>query len=657
MEDGLIIEKEQEQLRRLVSFQKVTILILLKWSGLLVSVFTCLALAFTAFIVAHYAKSNHRFDATTQLLFNPRQTARIQNMSEKQLLTILDRSSLKRKVGDLVDMDRSEKECLGIDLEVVQERRPTNLFTLTAHAPTWKGAVAKVNAYAEVLIDGYGEYRKKDLENWCESLAQRKANLQSQVAELESEENVLKAKAGVAAPAEMLTMITGLLTDQRRNLSLLGVQVANEEQRKRKLEGIVGTSGMAISENAAAIRRKSEEVAALDREIAKLREIYTDKNPKVAGKLEERDVLLSNYAAFLREKGIEGVKIESIDSVEKAAGELADTVLHLDVIKENQRALEAEIKANEKRSEELTALIPSFDRLRVRRADLDQTMRDLDEQVENIAYLLMSVRNDLRQVEKAGGAGDKDPLRAKNFVLAIAGAAFGTVGLAFWILVVELLFGNVIDGRELKAYDDILFIGSLPKPGAMPEQDEKDVHGVVALKFIGADLPRGVVLVCRLPGADVQPKFREALDWSLSMSGDRSFLLEIVQSSEFEAPEGAESLLGAVKKGDAGWYPVNNRYTLAPTELQMLQADLATLRGEYDHVFIRVKGGLHRGGSFFAQLLGICDSALIVAGAGKTSRSWLTYARKCIMDAARPSMGLAVGVKTKTVKAEMEAKS
>ena len=94
-----------------------------------------------------------------------------------------------------------------------------------------------------------------------------------------------------------------------------------------------------------------------------------------------------------------------------------------------------------------------------------------------------------------------------------------------------------------------------------------------------------------------------------------------------------------------------------PEDFQMLQADLATLRGEYDHVFIRVKGGIRRGGSFFAQLLGVCDSALVVAGAGATARASLAYARRCIKESGKPAMGLATGVKTKVVKAEMEVKA
>ena len=656
MED-VSLEKEQEQLRKFVAFQKVVTLILLKWSWLLAFVFISLAVGFSLVIVSHYAKSGHRFASKTQLLYNPRQIARIQNMSEKQLLTVLDRASIKRKVAEKLKLDRNEEECLSVDLEVVQEKKPPNLFTLTAHAPTREGAAAKVNAYAAVMIEGYVEYRNLDLENWRDSLERRKSNIQGQIADIESEENTLKGKSGVAAPAEMLTMLTGFLTDQRRNLSQLVVQIANEEKKKIKLESIVGISGRSISDNAATIRRKSDELAALDKEIAKLREVYTDKNPKVMGKLDERKAMLDDYMEFLKKKGIEGVNIEAIDRLEKAAGELAEIVMRLDVIDENKRALEQDIKENEKRTEELTAMIPAFDRLRVRRTDLEQTLRDLDDQVENIAYLQMSVRNDLRQVEQARGAGDNDPMKPKNFGVAFGGAFFGTIGLAFWLIVLELFFGKLIDGRDLKAYDDIFYLGALPRADKVSETEEKDVLGVVALKFIDADIPKGVVLICRLYGADEQPKFREALDWSLTMSGDRTICLEIVSGSDFTPPDGCETLLCAVKKGDACWFPVDNHYTLAPTELQMLQADLATLRGEYDHVFISMHGGVRRGGSFFSQMLSVCDSALIVAGVGKTPRTWFAYARQCILDAGKPMMGIVTGASRRMVKTEMETKS
>ena len=66
-------------------------------------------------------------------------------------------------------------------------------------------------------------------------------------------------------------------------------------------------------------------------------------------------------------------------------------------------------------------MIPAYERLQVNRADLEQTMRGLDEQERNIAFLQMSMKNDLQQIERAGGADDTNPFRVKNFAIAAGG--------------------------------------------------------------------------------------------------------------------------------------------------------------------------------------------------------------------------------------------
>ena len=653
MEEELT-EAESEQMRRLAILQKVACLILRKWGWLLFFAFLLLTGAFSSYLVWHTAKSDHRFEASTRLLYSPRQVAQIQNMNERQLLTVLERKSLKRRVADRIPLSADERMCLGIDLTLTQEKRPTNLFTLKANAPSLMAAVRKVNAYAEVLIDEYVEYRSRDLGHWRDSLVSRKQDLRDQIAAVDSEAGALKGQTGVVAPVESLTMVNKLLSDQRRNLSLLAIDIANEELKKKKEEEGVGSIGGIVAANAAMIRRKSAEIAAVDAEIAKLREVYTDRNPKVSGKVEDRAALLEAYTAFLREKGIEGVDLAEVERVEHLASELAATSMKLDALYENRRALELEIAENEKKADELTNMIPAYERLQANRADLEQTMRGLDEQERNITFLQMSIKNDLQQIERAGGADDTNPFRAKNFAFAVGGAFVCVLVMAFWLLAVEFAAGRVIGLDEMMAYGDFVPLGSLPRPGAMKADDEKDVLGVVALKFVGVDVAKGVVLDCRLPGVPEQPKFRAALEWSLAMSGERALWLEVVSSSGFAPPEGAESMINTFCKGDRGWFPVENRYAIAPTELQMLQADLAALREKFEHVFLVMPDGLRRGGSFFDQLLSVCDSALVVVGAGKTPRSSFAYVRKHVREAKRPALALAAGVSAGKVRREME---
>ena len=650
-------ESEREQLARLALLQKVSKLILAKWAWLIVVVFALLATSFSVYLVRHTATSGHRFKAVTSLMYAPRQVARIENMSDKQLMSVLSRRSIKRRVGNEVPMPISEKECLTIDLEIVQGRHPSNIFTLTARAPTRTSAVAKVNAYAAELVKEYVSYRTRDLENWRDSIAVRKQSLQRQIADLEAEESTVKASAGVVAPVETLTMLNSMLSDQRRNQSDLSVQIANEEAKRKRLETAVGKIGPLVAMHAGSIRRKSEEIAQLDAEIARLRELYTDANPKVIGKLEDRERLLASYTTFLEENGISDIDVSDIDRVAESANDLAETTMRIAALQENLVAVNRAIEANEKRAGELTAVIPAYERLRVRRADMDSITRSLEDQIDNIAYLEMSISNDLRQIERTEGADGTNPLRSRNFVIAFAAAGFCSAMLAVWILALELAFGKVSGGREIAAYDDVRYLGALPPPGRMPESTEKDVLGVIALKVSDAEVPNGIVLVSRLPGAEWHPKFWETLDWTLSMAGRPTFTLEIVANAEFTPPEGAETLVSTVYKGQRGWFPVDNRYTLAPTELQILQADLQQLREQYDLIFIHMPSDIRRGGSFYDQLLAVCDIALLGIGVGRTPRNWFSYARTHVEAAKKQAMAVALGESPRKVRREMEAKT
>ncbi len=651
--EGDLLDAERERLQRYMALQRVAFGIIKKWLWLLILSFVFFSGVFAVGLVWHSARSVHRFTATTRLLYSPRKIERLQNISDKQLLSVIDRNSLKRKVGEKLQLAISERECLGDDLTVVQERKPTNLFTLTAASPTWVGAVRKVNCYAETLVEEYVEYRKRDLANLHAALMMRKTNLQNQIAEIESEETIAKGKAAVASPIETLVTLNALLSDQRRNLSLLKVQVANEEIKRHRLEQEVGDIGPAVLANATLIRKKSEELAEIDRELARLREIYTDINPKVLGKLDDRKACLAEFAALLHEHGLEGVDLESLGKVEKAAGELAELSLRMEVLAESQRSLQQEIESNEARSNELTAIIPSLERLRLKRAGLEETMRDFESQLADIDFLQMSLENDLQQLERAGGAGDKNPLGIKNFVLAIGGAAICTGSILVWIIALEIMFGKMRDADELAAYGDIAVLGALPRSGVMPEDEAKDVLGFVALAFCTIELPKDVTLVCRLPGVGIQKRFRETLDWSLTMAGVRSFWLSVVPTAGFEPPEGAETLINTVRKGSEGYFPVANRFMLAPTELQMLQADIEALKADFDQIFIFMPGGLRRGGSFFSQLLSVSSCAFIVAGANLTPRSELAYVRKQVNEAAKPMVGVVTGVSAHAARKEM----
>ena len=92
------------------------------------------------------------------------------------------------------------------------------------------------------------------------------------------------------------------------------------------------------------------------------------------------------------------------------------------------------------------AMVPEYEHLRTRHADVEKSVRDLGEQLDDIAYLESSLHNDLRQIERAGGAGDKGPIGARQILQALVGTIVCFGGLFFWVLMLEFCFGKVRGG-------------------------------------------------------------------------------------------------------------------------------------------------------------------------------------------------------------------
>ena len=656
MTDEKTNENEQAQLRKIISFQKVALGIFLKWKWLFLLLFLLLGVAFTNYLRVKALTSVSRFEASTRLLFNPKKVPKIESLTEQQLLSILDRPSLKRKIAEHIEMSLEERQCLTKDVEVVQERHPPNVFTLTVASQTENGAAQKANAYAEILIEEYVAYRTTDLENRRVSIAARRKTLLDQLSAIEAEEKTLKTKTGVVSPQEALLNLNTLISDQRRNLSALGVDIANENVKRSRLEKEVGASGPAIIANAAAIRHRAEVIAAADKEIATMREIYTDINPKIVGKLEDRNALVRELESFLKSKGVAGLNVDGIDQVEKSAGELAECGTRLAALGEKRRALEQETADNEKKAAELTAMIPEYERLSAHHADMELSVRALGEELSDIAYSESTLRNDLRQIERARNGEDRGSLGAKKIVIALGVDLMFFGAILVVVLILEFAYGKVRGGKEIAAYSEIRFLGSIPGPGNLPDEDAREVMGVVALKLLMPDALKDVMLVATLPGAAKDTRFAEVLDYTAKLSGKRLFSLTLVSSADFSPPADGEQMIGAVRKEARGWFPVQNRLALAPSELEMLQADIAELRKDFDAVFVLMEGGMRKGGSFFDQLLGICEAAVLIVSASHTPRSWFNYVRRHMEAAKKPMVAIATGAPAAVIRAEMEAK-
>ena len=191
----------------------------------------------------------------------------------------------------------------------------------------------------------------------------------------------------------------------------------------------------------------------------------------------------------------------------------------------------------------------------------------------------------------------------------------------------------------------------------MPEDEAREAMGVVALKTLLAAKDAKTIFACRLPWAEPNAAFAEVMDFTATMSGASSFLLDIVSHTDFTPPEGAEEMIGVVRSGQRGWFPAANRFALAPTELQMLKADIATLGESFDNIFIRIEDVVRVGGTFFDQLLEMSDAVLLVVGSGRTPRSSFAFARRHLKQSGKLVMAIAVDSSAKMVRKDMEVLS
>lgn len=656
MSDELSAE-ELERLRKMTALGKVSLGIVLKWTWLFAVVFLVLFAGASWYLVRRSARSDWRFTATTRLMYMPFQGTKVPAMGDKQLFRVLDRRSLKVRVKEKIPLPEGEDNTLGGSLEIHQERQPSTIYTLVAHSGSQEAAVRKANAYAAILISEYGEWRVKDLNRWNGDAADRRARLLTERTRIENEIANLKIQAGTDTPVETQTALNTLISEERRNLLMLDVEIETAEKTRESLKGDAPKVAAELIARAPELRKLKAAIEELDDEIAKLRQVYTDLNPRVQGKLDDRAELEKRYQEIVAECGGEAPGEDQIRRMERDQTSVLDITSKLEALKEARKNLEETLKGNEERAKVLLEVAPQVMVLAHRRRDLEFELEELDEQISNASHMLENAQSELQQLEPAVGAVDRWPYRTENFVFAAAAAGGCTGALALVVVVSGLLFGRVRGAQELAAAGDIRVLGSIPGRWAIRRHREeaKEAMGVVANHFMEAPESKGVVMVCRLKGAKPEPMFEEELDWALSMSGVRSFTLTVVREGNRDVPqEGAETMLNTVRKGPKGWFPVVNRYSLAPTELQMLAADIAALRSEFDCIFLAVHGGLRRGGDFTGQLLGLCDSALLLAGTNRTRRSELTYARRLAKAAGKPLMGLVTGARTRVMRKELE---
>ena len=455
------LDAEELRLRRLNALRGIAQIIARRWLWAFLAALVVVSGALTALLARRTARSCERAVVTTKLQFYPKSAAKIPALDAKQVLQILTRAALVRTYIEEAGLVGVERLRAWIDLSIEQNRWDPRLFEITTKASTEARAVEKANAFADVCLKEYEAYRRAELEKWLTTIGARRQELTDQIAQVDGEEQRLAQANGLLSPEEDADRLRTTISDQKVRLSEAAVRVTNGALRAKRLKEELGAVSVKAFGRADELKALQEDVLRAEKEVARLRTLYTDKNPRLAVVLKAQAESRAKLDAFLKENEMPAMTSVELERLTAVYEKLKDTEIEYEVQKSGKEALEKEIAANERQLTTLVRLLPQFEGFRRRRETLQATIQGLEETISDIRYLQASVSGDLAQVEHATGGKVASPLSKKNVALGLAGGLFAAGGLLTLLVLLDFAFGRVRSPREVACYLGVRLLGAV----------------------------------------------------------------------------------------------------------------------------------------------------------------------------------------------------
>lgn len=619
--------REQEQMRKLMTFRKIAQGIVFRHIIVLALTFALVFAAVLGLIVRKVKRSGSRYEATTTIIYTPKNSSKIKSMDNQEVLQVITRYTMFKKLADILKLSPAERARVAGDVSVEQERSQRNMFRVLARSADEEGAVRKANAFADLCLREYASYRTGDLESWLETILIRKREILESIEKNDEEESALCRKYGVTRPSTEADRLTVAISERKAELSEAKVQLGGCELKRKKIAAELALIPTAAVDHVDEIRRCMARLAESEKAIAELSSQYTDKNPKLILRNEQYAREKAELQSLLERIGVSDVSLASFDKMGTLLDSLKDAEAKSEMVREGVAAIEREIERLSRQLSDLLAVMPEFDRLSHQRDNLRSTLESVEDDIADVRYLESSVRNDLAQVERAQFAVGSKLLSMKAVVVAmLAGLMFSGL-FACLIVLFEYAFGKVLSVGEVCCQDGLLPLGALPSGGVFTSAtEEKSVLDGIFYRFRNGEKNWGCMFVALLPGSEGPKNLAAAFEWNFAMCGLRMLTVRIVPAQGFVEPEGAEIMGGVVRTAQEAWFPVADVTAMSPGELSLLNMDIKALLRSGCAVCLFRDLPIRRGELIAAQLFDLCDSVAIAVGIKRTKREELRYA-------------------------------
>ena len=636
-------QREEEQLKKVDKLRRHIQAILRSHVVLIVLVFLVLLGAFVGFLAAWSSFSPTRYQAKLTLCFHPKHKGKIGHYDDKHLLRILNRRATRDTfTGKSKGKEFRRRKKIAENIRINTDRKHPQTFFLELAARSEREAVEGINYFADICIQEYTQERTKDLQQWKKLLITEKEDVAQSIQKLSTQITDLTTPLQMATPEKDHERLRQHMNELQISSNRHSYVVENLTLRKKQLESELAEVSPMLLSNQKEIREFYKEIEALDKEIAKATEIYTDENPKMIALNSRRSAVQKRLDAFLGEKNIKSADPQSIRQAEALSAELKSLNSELETKLNEKRVLDGEIADCAKRLELYKEYYPKLQLLYQERRTQRESMKRLEESIAEIDYAQLMVKEDLFVNEPAKSAWGERPFSVKNMALGLIAAMVLTALFAILVTLVESLFGAVTDVRELKLYDEFQFLGVLPTSMDLFKSEERKTTAFNTILHNFEELDPKVVFTGCLTGARLLPEFLDFLQVNFYTVGKRTLLIDMELASEvqdvLESSEPAGDTMLVVFSGSRCILPLSSRKFLTPSEVALLKNDFMILREQYDYIFIRHTFPLRRSKLLLEEISSLCDAALYTVGAGKTPRNNLRELRAVQLKIGIPVM-------------------
>lgn len=563
------------------------------------------AAVLTLWLVRSSAK---RFEARTDLSFYPKHIGRIQAVDVDSALQIFARQIMFEQLANQLGLPKKAGKWLRGQVELVWNKKQPNRFQIYTKANSEKKAIEVAELFAKLCISEYIKCRNDDLLKWRDAFLARKKDLQERGRRCDEQISELNIQGGTFSLEQEMERLWQEQNSKKRNMADLKLEANQLLLQCKPLDQELSRMPKGWENHAEKLRTIFAEQRLLAAELNRLRQLYTEKNPKLIAAVARQESLQENYLAFLKQNKLPMITEDQFSNAESLVGKRLLLIQSLEKNRSTQQAIIDELAQSQLAVEKLRKLLPRYEQLKQEQRERDLSIRDIEDSLSGIVYLQTTTSNELFRLDQAYISNATRSFSKKNIVLILIASMMvaGIGGIA--ILAMDFLFGKVHSFRELAVYNELMPLGQLT------DSDPNEMF----FPFQKADFPATILFEASVNPIPYNSRIEQALDWNLMMAGKTSCRIKLIPAPEFTFDGENHPELSSVSiNGNSGKFPLENPDFISPFEMQLLQSDIQELKKMFDVIIISGKF------QYLKTIPDICDGAVLMLTADTTTRGEL----------------------------------